>query len=144
VLGWLTVEEGGWGLSVGVVTGSVAALVLVFHAGAASQRRPARRPTGKTFAAVAPGSLAIRRRLAVFLAAVPLSFAATQWLAFAINAAMTGGGPLDANSVATMMMVQPIAWSAVMAWQMVLPGPRQMIVPPLVIALAGAALWLTA
>lgn len=135
-LAWLTWSEGAWGLATGLTAGSVFAVAIVLHAAAVSPRRRLQRAASRAPSPRTSEPKAIGRRLLVFLPVVPLSFLAAQALAFAVNAAMKGDGPLDANSVSAMLFVQPIAWAILMAWQMVLPGARQMLVPP---ALAAGA-----
>ncbi|RYY06198.1 MAG: hypothetical protein EON55_23970 [Alphaproteobacteria bacterium] len=84
------------------------------------------------------------RRLAVFALVVPVSFAASLWLAYGLNALMKGSGELDANSVSTMLFVQPVAWTVLMGWQTTRPGPREMIAQPLTVAMIGTLLWVLA
>jgi hypothetical protein len=143
-LGWLGATEGAWGLAVGLTAGSIFAIVAVLYAGATAPRRPARRAAAEPAVQLSSGPNGLLRRLLVFLAVVPLSFLAAQWLAFAINTAMKGAGSLEANSVATMLFVQPVAWSILMAWQMTLTGPARMLLPPALVASAGGLLWLMA
>lgn len=142
-LACLTWRDGVWGLSVGLVAGSLAALTMVFQAGAVSPRRPGRGRSPRAVA-VAATDHALGRRIAVFLAVVPLSFAAAQLLALAVTGAMTGTAPLAANSVATALFVQPTVWTALMAWQMMLSSPARMLAPPALVAGLGALIWLLA
>ena len=140
----LTLAEGAWGMATGMVAGVAVALALVLQAGWASPAGRTRK-TRETPTADLPRSWrGTGRRLAVFALAVPVSFAASLWLAYGLNALMKGGGALDANSVSTMLFVQPAAWTVLMSWQMTRPGPRRMIAQPLVAALAGTLLWLMA
>lgn len=151
-LAWLTWSDGAWGLATGLTAGAVFALVVVLHAGATSPpRRVARDGVTRTAARLQtgiPDDIArpadIARRFIVFLLVVPVAFLAAQWLAFAINAAMKGNAPLDANAVSTMMFVQPVAWSILMAWQMMLAGPRQMLVPPGFATVLATLIWIAA
>lgn len=143
-LGWLTATDGAWGLATGLSAASVFAVGAVLYAGAVSPSRPARRIVAAPAVRLPQGPSGLQRRVLVFLAVVPLSFLAAQWLAFAINTAMKGSGPLEANSVATMMFVQPVAWAILMSWQMMLPGPGRMMVPPALAAAAGTLIWMIA
>lgn len=143
-LAWLTWSGGAWGLATGVTAGAIFALVLVLYAGAVSPQRAAKRATTSPPARLAGSPQGITRRVLVFLLVVPISFVAAQWLAFAINTVIKGAAPLDANSVSTMMFVQPVVWAILMAWQMVLTGPRQMLVPPALVAALGLLIWMVA
>lgn len=140
-LALLTRAGGAWGLATGLSAGAVFAPVAVLYAGAVSPRRTARREGSGPAIGLPLKPEGVLRRVSVFLAVVPLSFAAAQWLAFAVNTAIGGGAALDANSVSAMLFVQPVAWSVLMAWQMVLPGPRQMVLPPALAAAAATLVW---
>lgn len=140
----LVAAHGAWGLAVGAVGGMAAALALVLYAGWTS-------PPGKAAGARKAPAVALPRswngagrRLAVFALVVPVSLAASLWLAYGLNAVMRGSGELDANSVAAMLFVQPLAWAVLMSWQMTRPGPREMIVPPVLAAGVGTLLWMLA
>lgn len=136
----LAMLEGAWGLSVGLTLAMILALALVLHTAATSPVRAAR---GNRIAA-GPSASAdpqIGRRLLVFTLVVPVSFVAAQWLAFGLNAAMKNGGPLEANSVATAFMLQPLVWTVLMAWQMCQAKPSAMVWPPAAVALLGTVLW---
>lgn len=139
--GSLTVTGGAWGLATAITAGSVFALIAVLQAGAVSPRRALRKAAAAPAVALPGGPEGIARRVSVFLAVVPLSFLAAQWLAYAVNTAMKGGAPLDANSVATMLFVQPVVWTLLMAWQMTLRGPRAMLIAPALAAALATALW---
>lgn len=143
-LAWLARSDGAWGLAVGFTAGSICAVALVLYAGATSPSRAAGKAASRQSVTMPGGPEGVGRRILVFLAVVPLSFLAAQWLAFAINTAMKGEGALDANSVSTMLFIQPVVWSILMAWQMVLPGPRQMLIPPALATAAGIAIWMAA
>jgi len=137
----LTMAHGAWGLAMGAVVGMAAAAALVLHAGWTSPAGRAR-AAGKSPAVALPRSPhGVGRRLAVFALTVPVGLAASLWFAYGLHAAMTAGGGLDANSVAMMLFVQPVAWTVLMSWQMTQPGPRAMIWPPLLAALLGTLLW---
>lgn len=143
-LAWLTWSNGAWGLATGVTAGAVLALAPVLYAGATSPQRAAKRATASPSMQLPSGPEGITRRVLVFLLVVPISFIAAQWLAFAINLVMKGAAPLEANSVSTMMFIQPVIWSILMAWQMVLTGPRQMLLPPALAAVLGTLIWIAA
>ena len=140
----LTRAGGAWGLATGLTAGAVFALVAVAYAGAVSPQRKARRAPAAPSVRLPSRPEGVVRRLLVFLAVVPVSFIAAQWLAFAVNAAMKGDAALDANSVATMMFVQPVVWTILMAWQVMLSGPLRMLGPPAVTALLATLIWILA
>lgn len=142
--GWLTWSDGAWGMALALTAGSVLAVAVVLYAGAVSPQRAGRRSRPGPSVRLPGRPEGIVRRVLVFLAVVPLSFLSAQWLAFAINAAMKGDAALDANSVATMLMVQPVAWALLMVWQMLLDGPRQMLWPPALVAVAATLIWILA
>ena len=136
----LAMMDGAWGLSVGLTLAMILALTLVLHAAATAPVR-AGRGTRIASAPVASADPKIGRRLLVFTLVVPVSFLAAQWLAFGLNAAMKNGGPLEANSVATAFMLQPLVWTVLMAWQMCQAKPSAMVWPPAAVALLGAVMW---
>lgn len=140
---WLGGLAGAWGVATGFVLAMAAALAIVLHAAAISPVG-AKRRAGEPAIALSGADAAVGRRLLVFLLVVPASFLATQWFAFALNVAMKGGGPLDANSVAAAFFIQPLVWSVLMAWQMTQERPTRMIKPPLLVAAAGTLLWILA
>lgn len=141
VLAW---ADGAWGLSVGIVCGAIVALLLVLQAGLVSA--PGRTRTARVApAADVPHSWqGVGRRITVFALVVPVSFAASLWLAYGLNAVMTGGGELGANAVSAAMFVQPVAWMLLMTAQMTRTHPRQMISQPAGAAIVGTLLWLIA
>lgn len=143
-LAWLTWSTGAWGLAIGLTAGAVFALAVVLYAGATSPQRATKRAAASPSVQLLSGPEGITRRILVFLLVVPTSFIAAQWLAFAVNTMMKGAAPLDANSVSTMMFVQPLVWSILMAWQMVLTGPRQMLLPPALATALGTLIWIAA
>lgn len=140
----MTWSSGAWGLATGLTAGAVFALAIVLYAGAVSPQKTTRRAMAGTSVRLPTSYEGIARRIFVFLLVVPVSFAAAQWLAFAVNAAMKGGAPLEANSVSTIMFLQPVVWAILMVWQMVLDTPRQMLVPPGLAALLGLLVWIAA
>ena len=136
----LAILEGAWGLAVGFALAIIIALSLVLYAAATSPVR-ARRGTRKSAIATAPADPTIGRRLFVFTLVVPVSFLSAQWLTFGLIAVMKSGGPLEANSVATAFMLQPLVWALLMAWQMCQAKPSAMVWPPAAVALLGTLLW---
>lgn len=140
----LTLAEGAWGLAIGLTVGAIVALALVLQAGWVSPAGRARKSREAPSVDVPHSWHGTGRRLAVFALVVPVGFAASLWLAYGLNAVMKGEGNLDANSVSTMLFVQPVAWAILMSWQMTRPGPRQMVVQPLVAAVMGTLLWVLA
>ncbi|HEY8603561.1 hypothetical protein [Tsuneonella suprasediminis] len=134
-------QAGAWGMATGFTVGMIVALLIVLYA---AWRSPAKlRRVGRQVdaAVVLPGSAHLARRFAVFVLVVPVAFAAAQWLAFAIQAYVRGGAPIDANSFALMLILQPVIWTILMTWQMTLSNPVRMIGPPLIAAVLGALAW---
>ena len=136
----LAMMEGAGGLSGGLTLAMITAITLVLYAAATSPVR-ARRGTRIAAAPSASADPQIGRRLLVFALVVPVSFLAAQWLAFGLNAVMKNGGPLEANSVATAFMLQPLVWAVLMAWQMCQAKPSAMVWPPAAVALLGTLMW---
>ena len=140
----LTARDGAWGLAIGTVAGMAAALGLILYAGWTS---PAKAPRTSR---EAPSILLprrwhdLRRRLLVFLLVVPVAFCAAQWLAFAVQAVARRAGASDADTMVMTLLLQPIAWTVLMAWQMTRSGPARMVAPPATAALLGTALWCAA
>jgi hypothetical protein len=134
-------EHGAWGLAMGTVAGSVAALALVLHAGwtaPGKARQPRREPPTVTL----PHQPAeVLRRLAVFVLVVPVALAASMWLAFGTQAAARGAGAGEADATALMLLGAPIYWSILMTWQMTQATPARMVMPAVAAAGAGTILW---
>lgn len=137
----LTLQDGAWGLSVGVVAGMTAAFVFVLHAGWTSPTRARRAPREAPAISIPHHRRDLARRVAVFALAVPLAFAAAQWLAFGIQAAVRGGAALDADAVALTLFLQPVIWTAILTVQLTRARTTQMVAAPLVAAVAGTMLW---
>jgi|GEM_PF-4025350 hypothetical protein len=135
-------EHGAWGAAMGVTTGMIAALAIVLQAGWISPAREVRAPR-EVSASVSrpPVGADIMRRIAVFVVAVPIAFAAAAWLTFACQALVRGDGPVEANSVVLTWFLQPILWAAIMTWQMTRSGPAEMLWPAGVAAALGTAVW---
>ncbi|MBX9896882.1 MAG: hypothetical protein K2Y17_03130 [Qipengyuania sp.] len=140
----LTLAHGAWGLALGGVAGMAAALALILQAAWASPAGRARKAGSAPSVTLPHSWRETGRRLAVFALVAPVGFAASLWLAYALNALMTGGGAQGANSVAVMLFVQPLAWALLMSWQMTRPGPRDMASQPAIAALIGTLLWMIA
>jgi hypothetical protein len=140
----LTMLHGAWGLAMGGVAAIAAALLLILPAGWVSPQGRARKAAGAPSVTLPHSWSGTGRRLAVFALAVPVSLAASLWLAYGLNALIIGGGALTPNSVATMLFVQPLTWALLMSWQMTQRGPRDMVWPPLLAAVLGTLLWMIA
>ena len=140
----LAARDGAWGLAIGTVTGIAAALAFVLHAGWTSPAKVRRAPRE------APAILLPRRwpdlgrRVLVFVLVVPIAFCAAQWLAFAVQAVARRAGAGDADTMVMTLLLQPILWAVLMAWQMTRAGPARMVAPPAAAALLGTALWCAA
>ena len=140
---WLGILEGAWGVAVGFTLAIAAAFVPLLHAAVVSPAKVRRRAKEPAIALGADRS-AVGRRLAVFAMVVPASFVAALVFALGVNALMKGDGALEANSVATAFMLQPLVWAGLMTWQMCLPSVTRMARPPLLVAATGATLWVIA
>ena len=137
----LTLRDGAWGLAIGTAAAIAMALALVLQAGWVSPnkpQRPAREPSSVTIPA---RSADLAGRLAVFLLVVPFAFVAAQWLAFGIQAIARRIGAAEADAVVLALFLQPILWGVIMTVQMTRAGPRRMVAPPTVAAVAGTILW---
>lgn len=150
LLGWalalvaltaLAWQDGAWGLAVGVVTGMGAALACVLHAGWTSPARSLRAPREAPAISIPHHRRDLVRRLAVFALAVPVAFAAAQWLAFGVQAAIRGGAALDSDAVVLTLFLQPVIWTALLTVQLTRARPSQMVAAPLIAAIAGTMLW---
>lgn len=140
----LTTLYGAWGVAMGMIAGVAVAFAIVAQAGWVSPRGRARKHRDAPSADLPHSWRGTGRRLVVFALVAPVSFAASLWLGYGLSALMKGEGVLDANPVAALLFVQPLAWTVLMSWQMTRPGPRQMIAQPLMAALIGTLLWLLA
>lgn len=140
----LAAVSGAWGISVGILAGSLVAIGCVLLAGWRSpqgRRRP--RPAVATVTLPrARGDLA--RRVLVGVLVVPVGFAAAQWLAIAGYHWSIGHAFGEADALALALIVQPIAWATIMTIQMTRNGPADMIAAPAVAAGLGLLLWMTA
>jgi len=140
-LGLLAAEAGAWGIAMGVVAGTAAAMLMLVQAGwtaPAKAYRPARVPASVTVPH-RPGDIA--QRFAVFLLVVPVAFAAAMWLAFGVQALARNHGAGAADAATLILFLQPLIWSILMTWQMTRPGPARMIAPPAGVAVLGTMLW---
>lgn len=137
----LVVRDGAWGLSVGIVAGMAVALGFVLHAGWTSPVRRARAPREAPAISIPHHRRDLVRRLAVFALSVPVAFAAAQWLAFGVQAAVRGGAALDGDAVVLTLFLQPVIWTALLTVQLTRAQPSQMMAAPLIAAVAGTMLW---
>lgn len=137
----LTLGEGAWGLAMGCVAGMTAAVALVLYAGWMSPPKSSRAPREAPAITIPVRAGDIARRLAVFVLAVPIAFAAAQWFAYGVQALARSGGAADADTVALTLGLQPLAWSIVMTLQLIQSGLARMLVAPAVTALLGTMAW---
>lgn len=162
VAGWValivaaTIALGGfgaWGLATAAVTASLVAMALLAHAAGVTpaparpvrnpnKRRPTSAPSPQAGAArIATRDLA--RRIGVFLIAVPLDIAAALAFAWACQRWLYLAGWQPANSTLFALMVLPLAWLALLSWQMTRSRPLTMLPAALFTALPGGLTWLT-
>ncbi|MBO9624363.1 MAG: hypothetical protein J7500_16770 [Sphingomonas sp.] len=138
----LGASGGAWGMAIATVVAMLAAGVPLAHNALVL---PGGRARTVAEAANAPGwrfrASDLGRRLAVFALVVPLGFAAAQLLAFGAQAAARRAGWGDADTLTLALLLQPIAWTVLAAVQITRAGPLRMILPALVVALAGLLLW---
>lgn len=137
----LTRENGAWGLAIAAVAGVAAAIAIVLHAGWTAPAKALRPPREAPSITLPRRPRDLARRLAVFVLVVPVAFAAAQWLAFGIQAMARRGGAGEADAIVTMLFLQPLLWSILMAWQMTRAGAVRMIAPPAGAAALGTILW---
>lgn len=138
---WLGWQAGAWGVATGVVVGMGGALAAVLHAGWRSPVKTTRPPRESPAIAIPYRAGDVARRLAVFALTVPVAFVAAQGLAFAVHEAARAQGMGAADAIVLMLMLQPVLWAGIVAVQMTRAGAAQMVLPPLVAAMAGGALW---
>jgi hypothetical protein len=137
----LAANDGAWGVAVGAVAGMAVAIALVLHAGWRSPvkvRRPARTVPSITLPH-RPADIA--RHLFVFVLVVPIGFAAAQWLTFGAQALARRAGAGEADALALTLILQPVLWGVLMAWQMTRATAMRMIAPPASAAILGTILW---
>ena len=137
----LVVQDGAWGLSVGIVAGMAVALGFVLHAGWTSPVRKVRAPREAPAISIPHHRRDLVRRVAVFALSVPVAFAAAQWLAFGAQAAVRGGAALDGDAVVLTLFLQPVIWTALLTVQLTRARPSQMVAAPLIAVIAGTMLW---
>ncbi|MGE0774806.1 MAG: hypothetical protein AB7G25_06635 [Sphingomonadaceae bacterium] len=137
----LTWREGAWGLALGTVTGSAAALVALLHA-AWTSPAVVRRPPRDAPTVILPRQWHdFGRRFAVFLLVVPIGFAAAQWLAFTGQMVARRAGAGETDTIVLTFFLQPVLWMVIMSIQMTRTGPIAMLAAPAVAAVAGTILW---
>ena len=150
VVGWTTVfvgvvlltdRDGAWGLAVGAVVASAAALAIVLRAGWTAPAKAARPRRGAPAIAIPRGWPDIARRVGVFALVVPIAFAAAQWLAFGAQALARRVGAGDADAIVLALFLQPVLWGILMTIQMTRRDAGRMIAPPIVAAVLGTILW---
>ena len=141
-LGVLVARDGAWGAAIGGVVGSVVALVMLAYAASTAPARP-RRPakTPKPSIAIPRSARDVARRFAVFLLAVPLAFAATQWVAYGGYGFARRLGAGEADGLALMLFAQPVLWSMLATVVLTRANAARMIAPLAVTASAGTILW---
>ncbi|KQT35169.1 hypothetical protein ASG29_03390 [Sphingomonas sp. Leaf412] len=137
----LTWRDGAWGLALATVAAMGAALALVLYAAWTSPARAYRAARAAPSIALPHRASGVARRLAVFVLAVPVAFAAAQWLAYGLQAAARAAGMGASDATAAILFLQPVLWLAIMTVQMTRAGPVQMLAAPALAALAGTALW---
>ena len=140
----LAARDGAWGVAVGTVTGMAAALAIVLHAGWNSPAKVQRAPREAPSILLPRRWHDLARRVLVFVLVVPIAFCAAQWLAFAVQAVARRAGARDADTMVLTLLLQPILWTVLMAWQMTRAGPARMVAPPAAAAVLGTALWCAA
>lgn len=138
---WLGWQAGAWGVALGTVVGMASAIAAVLHAGWRSPVKTTRPPREAPAIAIPYRAGDVARRAAVFALTVPVAFVAAQGLAFAVHEAARAQGMGVADALVLMPMLQPVLWAGIIAVQMTRAGAAQMVLPPLVAALAGGVLW---
>jgi len=138
LLAW---QDGAWGAAMGTLVGTGVALGCVLYAGMTA---PAKIPRPER----TPATMALPwrwgdlgRRSAVFLLVVPIGFAAAQWAAFGMQAMARRAGVGETDAVVLTLLLQPVAWVAIMSIQMTRHDLRRMIGAPVAAALFGTLLW---
>ncbi|SOB79812.1 hypothetical protein SAMN06297144_0744 [Sphingomonas guangdongensis] len=137
----LALSDGAWGVAVGTTLAMMAALAIVLYAGWREPARARRAPRTPPSVTLPHGGAEFGRRAAVFALVVPVAFAATQWLAFALQALARSSGWNATDATVLMLLGQPLLWGVLMTWQMTRSGPAAMVAPPVLAALAGTLLW---
>lgn len=150
VFGWVGIligltllagNAGAWGIATGAAAGVGAALAIVLWAGWATPGKPGRPPRERPSVHMPHRWSDTARRFGVFLLAVPVSFAAAQWLAFGIQAVLRNAGAGAADADVTMLFLQPVLWTLLMSWQMTQARLAGMAAPPMLAGLLGTLLW---
>lgn len=153
VLGWggiligltlLAANAGAWGLATGAAAGVAAALAIVLWAGWTTPGKPGRPPRERPSDRIPHRWSDTSRRVGVFLLAVPVSFAAAQWLAFGVQAVIRNAGAGAADADVTMLYLQPVLWTLLMSCQMTRVRLAAMAAPPMLAGLLGTLLWVWA
>ncbi|GAA0676572.1 Ca2+/Na+ antiporter [Sphingomonas insulae] len=137
----LAARNGAWGIAVGAVVGIAAALVLVLYAGWTSPAKVSRAGREAPSITLPRRWHDLRRRVVVFMLVVPIAFCAAQWLAFGAQAIARRAGANDADTMVLTLMLQPILWALLIAWQMTRASPARMVAPPAAAVVLGTVLW---
>lgn len=132
---------GAWGMAIGFVLAMIVALIAVLVAGWQSVASPRRATRPAAAVALPLDRRDLRRRATVFFLVVPVAFIAAQWLAWTGQGFLRGQAPLDADSLALMLALQPVVWAGLITWQMVCTSLSGMAVPPACAGLLGLLLW---
>lgn len=149
VLGWAVVcgaslvatwLDGAWGLATCTVTGMAAAYAALLWSALVAPGQPRRPEIRRTATYPANGDIGVARRLCVFLLVVPGGGTASVVLTFGIKAAARRAGASAADASALMLILLPLLWSGLLAWQMTRPKLGRMVALPLLAVLLGAML----
>jgi hypothetical protein len=137
----LAATAGAWGIAIGVTAGIAAALMIVLWAGWKTPGKPGR-PLRERPSVTMPHQWSdTTRRFGVFVLAVPVSFAAAQWLAFGIQAILRHAGAGAADADVTMLFLSPVLWTLLLSWQMTQVRLIEMVIPLVMAGLLGTLLW---
>ncbi|GGB27811.1 hypothetical protein GCM10011380_16780 [Sphingomonas metalli] len=138
----LAMLAGAWGLAIVATTAIVAALaILLRDAWRAPRGRAAPVRSAPSIALPRPTLRSVGRRLAVFLLVVPVAAAAAALLAFGLQATLVRGRAAEADTVALMMVAQPVLWALLATVQITRASAVRMIAPALACAALGLILW---
>lgn len=149
VAGWTSIAAalaacargaGAWGLAVGTVAGMAAALAVLLGSGWATPARAWRPDRERVATRQGRAPVRLMRRSAVFLLVVPAGGIASLVFAFGAQAAGRRAGAGEADAAACFLLLLPLVWAGLSAWQMTRDGPRRMVAPPLLLAGLGGLL----
>ncbi|WP_174296812.1 hypothetical protein [Sphingomonas bacterium] len=133
-------ESGAWGMAVCALAGMATAFAVLLWSGRATPVR-AWRPDRQRLAAT-PGQepLMVVRRASVFLLVVPGGGIASLVFAVGVQVAGRRAGLGEADATACLLLLLPLLWASLLAWQMTRDNPRRMVIPPLLVAAFGVLL----